>query len=205
MNESRMRSSSRCTSSIKTRLGYCRIIQLRLLLTCLAMIAIRDETDEGCEQQSTADATPSDLAVGVLVVFDAYSSGKTKKRRIAWKYNNKANCFFPVTPPCCGTGLSVTFPDHQGESSGRQRGLLERQEGRICWRTRRWGVNVFEHHTMTCWQQLYLNPPCCHLGQTNPIPVGLMRSAFSQTGVLRLGKCLKLYFWIVCNCAMLIL
>lgn len=83
MNESRMRSSSRCTSGIKTRLGYCRIIQLRLLLTCLATIAIRDETDEGCEQQSTADATPSDLAVGVLVVFDAYSRDKTKKRRIA--------------------------------------------------------------------------------------------------------------------------
>lgn len=99
MNESRMRSSSRCTSSIKTRLGYCRTIQLRWLLTCLAMIAIQDETDEGCEQQSTADATPSHLPVGVLVVFDAYSSGETKKRRIAGKYNNKANCFSPRNAP----------------------------------------------------------------------------------------------------------
>lgn len=75
--------NSRCTSSIKTCLGYCRTIQLRLLLTCLAMIAIRDETDEGCEQQSMLDATPSDLVLGVVVFFDAYSSGKTKKTRNA--------------------------------------------------------------------------------------------------------------------------
>jgi len=33
--------------------------------------------------------------------------------------------------------------------------------------------DVFEHHTMTCWQQLYLNPPCCHLRQTKQILIGL--------------------------------
>lgn len=68
---------------------------------------------------------------------DAYSSGKTKKIELRGNITIKAIVFSPVTPPCCGTGLSLTFPDHQGESSGRQRGLLERQEGRICWRTRR--------------------------------------------------------------------
>lgn len=185
MNENRTRSGSRCTSSIKTRLGYCRTIRLRLLLTCLATIAIRDETDQGCEQQSTADATPYDLTVGAVVDSDAHVWHKTKKNWIAWKYDNKDNCFSTVTPPCCGTGLPLTFPDHQGESSGRQRGLLERQEGRICWRTRRWGVNVFEHHTMTCCQQLYLKPPCCNLSQTKQTRSRVLRSLWetSQTGV----------------------
>lgn len=119
---------------------------------------------------------------------------KLRKSELRENITIKAIVFFPVTPPCCGTGLSLTFPDHQGESSGRQRGLLERQEGRICWRTRRWGVNVFEHHTMTCWQQLYLNPPCCHLRQTNQNFIGFIHSAFCQTGVFRLEKWSKLSF-----------
>ncbi len=137
MNESGMRSSSRCTSSIKTRLGYCRTIQLRWLLTCLAMIAIQDETDEGCEQQSTADATPSDLDSACWSFFMLILVVRLRKGELRENITIKPIVFPPVTPPCCGTGLSLTFPDHQGESSGRQRGLLERQEGRICWRTRR--------------------------------------------------------------------
>jgi len=39
------------------------------------MIAIRDETDEGCEQQSTADAYTIVLGGRRGGRFDAYSSG----------------------------------------------------------------------------------------------------------------------------------
>lgn len=54
--------------------------------------------------------------------------------------------------------------------------------------------DVFEHHTMTCWQQLYLNPPCCHLRQTNQIRIGFIHAVFCQTGVFLLEKWFKLSF-----------
>lgn len=69
--------------------------------------------------------------------FRLIPAARLRKGELRENITIKAIVFSPVTPPCCGTGLSLTFPDHQGESSGRQRGLLERQEGRVCWRTRR--------------------------------------------------------------------
>lgn len=54
------------------------------------MIAIRDETDEGCEQQSTADATPSDLAVGVVVVLMLILVVRLRKRELRENITIKA-------------------------------------------------------------------------------------------------------------------